>query len=144
MMGLFPEPNFYGADIYHNWFGSGSNRSYNDQFDIKIDHRFNEKNLICGKFSYQYSHGMGLDCFKNFTDPCQGGPGWTNAHVFAINDTHTFSPTLLLNVTFGFTRGVWHIDAYNPHGVTDPARHTGIPLVSAEQRIQGRAGDLYR
>jgi len=42
------------------------------------------------KYSYQYSHGKGLDCFKNFTDPCQGGPGWTNAHLFAINDTHTF------------------------------------------------------
>ena len=52
---------------------------------------------MSGKFSYQYNHGTGLDCFKNFTDPCQGGPGWTNAHLFAINDTHTFSPSLLLN-----------------------------------------------
>ena len=66
------------------------------------------------KYSYQYNHSVGLNCFKNFTDPCQGGPGWTNAHLFAINDTHTFSPTLLMNVTLGFTRGVWHIDAYNP------------------------------
>ena len=79
------------------------------------------------KFSYQYSHSMGLDCFKNFTDPCQGGPGWTNAHLFAINDTHTFSPSLLLNVTLGFTRGVWHIDAYNPHGVSDPLGTLGFP-----------------
>ena len=127
MMGLFPEPNFSGADIYQNWFASGSNRNYNDQFDIKIDNRFSEKNLMSAKFAYQYSHSVGLDCFKNFTDPCQGGPGWTNAHLFAINDTHTFSPSLLLNVTFGFTRGVWHIDAYNPHGVTDPLGELGFP-----------------
>jgi len=46
--------------------------------------------MMSVKYSYQYSHGKGLDCFKNFTDPCQGGPGWTNAHLFAINDTHTF------------------------------------------------------
>ncbi len=127
MMGLFPEPNFSGADIYQNFFASGSNRNYNDQFDIKIDNRFSEKNLMSAKFAYQYSHSVGLDCFKNFTDPCQGGPGWTNAHLFAINDTHTFSPSLLLNVTFGFTRGVWHIDAYNPHGVTDPLGELGFP-----------------
>ncbi len=79
------------------------------------------------KFSYQYNHSKGLDCFKNFTDPCQGGPGWTNAHLFAINDTYTFSPSLLLNVTLGFTRGVWHIDTYSPHGVSDPLSNLGFP-----------------
>src|ERR1700730_11418117 len=127
MMGLFPKPNFSSGGIYQNWLGSGSCRNYNDQFDIKVDHRFTQNNLMAVKFSYQYSHGKGLDCFKNFTDPCQGGPGWTNAHLFAINDTHTFSPTLLLNVTLGFTRGVWHIDAYNPHGVNDPLSTLGFP-----------------
>ena len=83
---------------------------------------------MSGKFAYQYSpSGTGLDCFKNFTDPCQGGPGWTNAHAFAINDTHTFSPTLLLTTTLGFTRGVWHIDAYNPRGEDDPLGTLGFP-----------------
>ena len=128
MMALFPEPNAPAGGIYNNWFGSGSSRSYNDQFDIKIDHRLTQNNLLSAKFSYQYSHGTGsLDCFKNFADPCQGGPGWTNAHLFALNDSHTFSPTLLLNVTLGFTRGVWHIDSYNPHGVTDPLTQLGFP-----------------
>ncbi len=127
MLKLFPEPNISGQGIYDNWFGSGSNRGYNDQFDIKVDHRFNENNLVSVKYSYEYNHGKGLNCFKNFTDPCQGGPGWTNAHLFAINDTHTFSPSLLLNVTLGFTRGVWHIDAYNPQGVSDPLGTLGFP-----------------
>lgn len=136
MMSLFPEPNFSGG-IYQNWFGSGSNRGYNDQFDIKVDHRFTEKNLMSVKFSYQYNHGKGLDCFKNFTDPCQGGPGWTNAHLFAINDTHTFSPSLLLNVTLGFTRGVWHIDAYNPHGVDDPLGTLGFPSYLQSNGFKG-------
>ena len=127
MMTYFPEPNVSGS-IYQNWFGSGSSHSTNKQFDIKIDHRFTENNLMSAKFAYQYSpSGTGLDCFKNFTDPCQGGPGWTNAHAFAINDTHTFSPTLLLTTTLGFTRGVWHIDAYNPRGENDPLGTLGFP-----------------
>jgi hypothetical protein len=127
MLQLYPEPNTPQEGIYSNWFGSGPSLNYNDQYDIKVDNRFNEKNLVSVKYSYQYSHSKGLDCFKNFTDPCQGGPGWTNAHLFAVNDTHTFTPTLLLNVTFGFTRGVWHIDAYNPHGVNDPLSTLGFP-----------------
>jgi hypothetical protein len=137
MMALFPEPNFSGGGIYQNWFGSGSNQNFNDQFDIKIDHRFSEKNLTSVKYSYQYSHSKGLDCFKNFTDPCQGGPGWTNAHLFAINDTYTLSPTLLLNATLGFTRGVWHIDAYNPHGVSDPLGTLGFPSYLESNGFKG-------
>lgn len=136
MMNLFPEPNADGS-LQTNWFGSGSNRGYNDQFDVRIDHRFSEKNLISGKFSYDYSHSKGLDCFKNFTDPCQGGPGWTNAHLFAINDSHTFSPNLLLNVTLGFTRGVWHIDAYNSHGQNDPLGTLGFPSYLGTNGIKG-------
>jgi len=128
MMSYFPEPNFAGGDYLSNWVGSGASLSSNKQFDIRIDHRFTEKDLLAGKFSYQYNPaGTGLDCFKNFTDPCRGGPGWNNAHAFALNETHTFSPTLLLNATLGFTRGVWHIDAYNPHGVNDPLGTLGFP-----------------
>jgi hypothetical protein len=128
MMSFFPEPNFPSGGYLSNWVGSGSSHSSNKQFDIRVDHRFTQNDLITGKFSYQYTpSGTGLDCFKNFTDPCQGGPGWTNAHAFAINETHTFSPTLLLNTTLGFTRGVWHIDAFNPHGQNDPLGTLGFP-----------------
>src|SRR5579864_1009796 len=128
MMALFPEPNFVSGGYLSNWVGSGGSHSSNKQFDIRIDHRFTQNDLMTGKFSYQYSpSGTGLDCFKNFVDPCQAGPGWTNAHAFAINETHTFSPTFLLTTTLGFTRGVWHIDSYNPHGVNDPLGTLGFP-----------------
>ena len=126
MMTYFPEPNFQGADIYNNWVGTGPVQNYNHQYDIKVDHRFSEKNLASAKYSYQYGNGTPFNCFKNFTDPCQGGIGWSNAHLFAINDTHTFTPTLLLNTTFGFTRGVWHDVNYNPQGVDDPLGKLGF------------------
>ena len=138
MMSYFPEPNFAGGDYLSNWVGSGASHSSNRQFDIRIDHRFSDKDLLTGKFAYQYNPaGTGLDCFKNFTDPCQGGPGWNNAHAFAINETHTFSPTLLLNTTLGFTRGVWRIDAYNPHGMNDPLGTLGFPAYLEANGFKG-------
>ena len=128
MFSYFPKSNINSSNgIYQNWYGSGSNHSYNDQFDIKIDHRFNEKNMLSGRYSQQWSHGNLFNCFNNFTDPCEGGPNKTTAHLFAINDTQAFSPTLLLNTTLGFTRGAWHIDAYNPQGVNDPLGTLGFP-----------------
>ena len=45
-----------------------------------------------------------------------------------LNDTHTFSPTLLLTGTLGFTRGAERISAYNgAGGVTDPLSKLGFP-----------------
>jgi carboxypeptidase family protein len=128
LMTYFPEPNnTTSAGIYKNWIGSGAVQDFNHQYDIKVDNRFSEKNLASVKYSYQYSNGTPFNCFKNFADPCQGGFGWSNAHLFAINDTHTFTPTLLLNATLGFTRGVWHDTNYNPQGVDDPLGKLGFP-----------------
>ena len=122
---------------------SGANQSSNDQFDIKIDHRFSQNEPAQREILVPVQHGNGLNCFKNFTDPCQGGPGWTNAHLFAVNETHTFSPTLLMNVTLGFTRGVWHIDAYNPQGVDDPLSELGFPVVSRSPTVSRVCPTIY-
>ena len=137
MFSYFPEPNIPGGSIYRNWYGAGPAHSSNRQFDIKIDHRFSEKDLLSGKFSYDYNTGTGLNCFKNFTDPCQPGPGWQNAHLFAVTETHTFSPSLLMNVTLGFTRGVWHYTAYNSQGVSDPLTTLGFPSYLNSNNFMG-------
>jgi hypothetical protein len=129
MMNLFPKPNYTGANssIYKNWFGAGANRSVGNQFDLKIDHRFSEKNLLSVKFSKGWNHGTPYNCFQNFTDPCGTGPnkGWS--YLFAVNDTHSFSPTLILTSTLGFTRGGELIFAYNKSLNADPLGALGFP-----------------
>jgi hypothetical protein len=130
MMQLFPEPSSTMANptIYDNWSASGAGHSPNDQYDIKIDHRFNQKNLLSGKYSHQWSLGSSYNCFKNFADPCAGGPSDSTANLFTLNDTHTFTPTLLLTAVLGFTRGAFRQSAYNrAGGVTDPLSTLGFP-----------------
>ncbi len=127
MMNLFPMPNIPGGSIYDNWIASGASTSSNDQFDIRIDHRFNDKNLITVKYSQGWGSGNPFNCFKNFTDPCGSGPNSSSSHVFAINDTHTFSPTLILTSTLGFTRGGENIDAYNQKANANPLGTLGFP-----------------
>ncbi len=137
LLNQFPMPNIPGGSIYHNWFGSGPNKNYDDKYDLKIDHRFSQKNLMSAKYAQEWQHGVPFDCFKNFTDPCAGGPNNTGAHLFSINDTHTLTPTLLLNVTFGFTRGMWNILAYNPQGVSDPLGKLGFPSYLGSNGFKG-------
>ena len=126
LMNLFPQPNYAAGGIYNNWRGSGANISASDQFDAKVDFRITEKNLLSVKFSHGWNNYTPYDCFNNFADPCGSGPnkGW--AWLFAVNDTQTFSPTLILTSTLGFTRGGENINAYNGMN-KDPLGALGFP-----------------
>jgi hypothetical protein len=132
LMKLFPEPlaavAAQSGTIYHNWNGSGASENPNDQYDIKVDYRFNDKNLLSAKYSDEWSSTVAYNCFGNFTDPCAGGPNKSTSHLVSINDTHTFSPKLQLTTIFGFTRGTERISAYNGDGgVKDPLSALGFP-----------------
>lgn len=127
LMNLFPMPNIPNGTIYDNWIGSGANTSNNEQYDIRIDHRFSDKNLLTAKYSQQWSNYTPYSCFKDFADPCGSGPNQGAAHLFALNDTHTFSPTLILTTTIGYTRGSEEIDAYNSSLNKNPLSTLGLP-----------------
>jgi len=147
MMSYFPQPNYAGNGIYDNWVGAGSNRGANDQFDLKIDYRISEKNLLSGKYSQQWWNNTPYNCFKNFTDPCGSGTNSGTAHLFALNDTYTFSPTLILTSTLGFTRGAWNIDAYNSSLNSNPLSTLGFPSYLNSNAFMGVPsmfiGDYY-
>jgi hypothetical protein len=109
LMAYFPEPNVNVGNAnynpYTNRVESGSVKSHNNQWDLKIDHRFNQKNLLSAKYSHQSGLSGSFNCFGDAADPCSVGPTTGSAHVFVINDTHTFNPTTLLTVSYGVTRG---------------------------------------
>ena len=107
MMQYFPLPNVNVGNSnynpYNNWLSAGSNRSRNDQWDIKIDHNFNDSNRISAKFSRGLYSGTPANPFKNALDPTVE-PGLSHTHLFALNYTRTFSAGTLLNLSYGFTR----------------------------------------
>ena len=139
VMSLFPlpTPSMSNPTLYKNWTASGASPNSNDQFDLRIDHRFNEKNLLSAKYSQEWSSYTGYDCFKTVIDPCGGGSNKSTAHIFAINDTYTFTPTLLLTTTFGITRGAMRIFAYNSSLGSDPLSTLGFPSYLEENGFNG-------
>ncbi len=129
MMNLFPNPTpgIANPSIYYNWIASGATPFSNNQFDVKIDHRFSEKHLLSGKYSQNWNSTTPYDCFKTFIDPCGSGENEGNAHLFALNDAYTFTPTFLITTTLGFTRGTTHINAYNSSLNSNPLGTLGFP-----------------
>ncbi|MDP9162073.1 MAG: Plug and carboxypeptidase regulatory-like domain-containing protein [Acidobacteriota bacterium] len=105
LMQLFPLPtratDAVGAP---NWFSSGSNRNSDNKIDAKIDYRFSDANLLSTKYSQEWGNSSSFNCFKDKADPCTSGPFNNTAHLVALNDTHTFSPTLILTLAYGYTR----------------------------------------
>ena len=115
-----PLPNLnVGTSAYNpytNWLGSPVEVTRNDQYDIKIDHRFNERNLLSVKYSRDKNSQPPFPCYSNSdpADPCTAGTYVSSAHLVAINYTHTFTPALLLTVSYGLTRGFFEqYEVYN-------------------------------
>jgi hypothetical protein len=127
LINLFPEPTS-DDDPTNNWFASGTNKSSLNQFDIKIDHRFSETKQLSAKYAERRSNSHSFNCFPNEADPCTGGPVKDNAYLFSINYLQTFSPNLVMNLSYGFTRG-----STNEAGITgdypdlNPVSDLGLP-----------------
>jgi Carboxypeptidase regulatory-like domain/TonB dependent receptor len=136
MMALFPQPNMPG-NPYLNWIASGATPSDNEEFDLKIDHRFNQKNLMSGKYSHQWSNTSPFNCFKTFIDPCGSGANKGNSNLFSLNEVYTINPTLLLTTTLGFTRGTTLIFAYNSSLNPNPLSTLGFPSYLQENGFNG-------
>ena len=101
----YPTPISSGAA--NNFTRIGNEPDDQDQFDVRLDHRFSANDQIFGRFSYA----------KDITDPVTPlpdgsgnitagviGPTDTRAQSFAGNYVHVFRPTLLNELRFGYTR----------------------------------------
>jgi Carboxypeptidase regulatory-like domain len=108
IMQYYPLPNLNngtsGYQYFNNWIGSGANVSTRDQGDMKYDHTFNDQMRLAAKYSLQRIDNLQWDCFHNIADPCTPGPDINHAYLASVNLTRTFSPSLLLTVSYGFNR----------------------------------------
>ena len=129
LMSYYPMPNNPSGGPYLNRVDSGSTRNSNNQWDLKINHSFSEKNYLEAKYSQEHGATTPFNCFGNIADPCTSGPVTGSAHLFSVTDTHTFRPTLLLTVSYGVARGTYFYPSITgdfPKG-TDPVALLGEP-----------------
>ncbi|MFN2975395.1 outer membrane beta-barrel protein [Terriglobus aquaticus] len=104
---LYPLPNkaaVAGTVISGNYVGASKKRIFNDQFDVKVDYHYHDKD----QFFVRYSQSTAGDTNTNplaitfptaSTYPTKG---------VAINEVHTFSPFIQNEARVGFFRTVWH------------------------------------
>ena len=132
MLQYYPLPNVgVGSASYNpkiNWIGNSGSRSQDDRFDIKVDHRFSERDTISMRYSQSLGNSEGVNCFGNVADPCTGGPSNSTGHSVAINYTKIFSPTTVMNITYGFARSFSYTAGVAANFPSfDPVTTLGLP-----------------
>jgi hypothetical protein len=105
---LFGKPNQSGSNTFEggtNFSFVGISPSSDNTFDVKIDHHFNDRNLLSVKYTQDNYSSNNPNCYGDFADPCSvSGPSSGHTYLLAVNYTKTFSPNLLMNITYGGSR----------------------------------------
>ncbi len=108
---LFPAPT--NGNLLNNYIASGNGAYKQNAFDTRIDYDLNQNNTIFGRFSLAYYSLSGNPSLGQLGGvgfgPGPGLAGSSNVHNYSLSSgwTHTFSPSLLMDVRFGWFQ-------YNP------------------------------
>jgi hypothetical protein len=101
----YAQPNIAGATIANNFSYNPMLIINEDDFDVKIDRKFTEKDSAFLRYS------QGHDIFSQpgvLPTPLVGdvicGPASDPAHQAVLSETHIFSPTIINTARYGWTR----------------------------------------
>jgi hypothetical protein len=102
-LNLLPQPNFGSATaLSRNYLFSGSQPFDSDQFDVRIDHQFSEKNTLFGRISRAIQSNTSPGNFNGFLGG--GTDGINNSVSGTLNDVEVFTPNLVNEARFGYSR----------------------------------------
>jgi hypothetical protein len=131
LLGRYPQPTTSG--LANNFRRLGNEPDNQDQFDVRVDHRFSEQDQVFARYSF----------FKDFTRPVTPlpdgsgaigggaalGPQDTLAQSVVGNYIHLFSPVFVNELRFGYTRR--RVDRAAQLLSSPPSGSLGIPGIPA-------------
>ncbi len=131
---LYPLPN---RDVpFANFVSSPTSSDRNDNFDVRLDHRFSDEST----FTARYSFGDRM-LFDPFTGPSFSlVPGFGNfvprrSQNLMLSETHSFSPALVNEARFAFSRVASAVTAEGRGSSLN--RQVGLPELSTNPRDFG-------
>jgi Carboxypeptidase regulatory-like domain/TonB dependent receptor-like, beta-barrel len=104
LLDLYPAPN--SPELFNNYASNPILRNNVNQFDIRIDQNFSEKDSIFGRVSYSDNPQLYPGPFGGIADggAFYAGDQTAKATNAVVSETHSFSPTLVNEARAGFNR----------------------------------------
>ncbi len=87
-----------------NFFSTRLNEEDINSYDIKIDHRFSEKNSLNGRWSFSDQKRVRASFFDQLPAGFGAGDEIGNTRQVVISDTHVFRPSMINEFRFGWTQ----------------------------------------
>src|SRR5579862_8506058 len=112
-LALFPAANIPGAPPTANYSGNVNNQYFSKTADVRIDHRFSDKDSMFGRFTYNPTTTVYPTLYPPvkvdgiLVNPGNGiypGNSTENSQAYMLDYIHIFSPTLVMELKDGFTR----------------------------------------
>lgn len=136
-------PAANGSALSNNHFFTNSQQVTDHVWALKIDHVFSDKNRIA---YFQSLDSNDTRMASDFTGPLGTGLGdsFNKPRIFRVNHDYTFSPTVLLHTTYGYSRtwNTWFVPAQKGF-----ASKVGFPGLTGDSDatpvIQFAAADAY-
>ena len=131
----WPAPNKEPSNQYtfsQNYQDAQVNKVNWSQWNLKIDHRFSDKNTMFARYTSARHQPSRNDVF---TDPNVGRNRFddqTNRN-FVISDTHTFSPTLINTLRVGTSRQLFLFETVGNY--LGYAQRIGLPASVPEDQV---------
>ncbi len=100
----YPAPNRPGLN--NNFIVQEATGGVNEQYNARIDHRISEKNSLFARYAYWKADSNAYDAWGTHTS----GQGHTGlyTHSAILGDTHTLSPTTILDLRLSYLRVFQH------------------------------------
>lgn len=141
LLGLLPSPNHSG--LQNNYFTHSPQNVYVNQYDVKIDHKFSEKDSAFGVFSRSNSSASTTQPFSTVAGGAlQINFGTTQpVYLLAFSETHIFSANFINEARAGFNHNYQsRIQAtndmmglpekYGIQGIPQIANNGGLPTIN--------------
>jgi hypothetical protein len=103
-LNAFPAPNHTSSNVLNNYANTQYliNR-YND-FDARLDYHFKSKDVLFGRYSYAQDNDQKTVAVVGLPSGFGAGSNNTHPRGVAAGETHIFSPNLINEFRFGYSR----------------------------------------
>jgi hypothetical protein len=134
---LYPAPNQPG--LINNYAVNRTNQDDTHAFDLRLDHRFSDSDQAFVRFSFANTTRHKPAPFEGYADGGGFGEGDETVGIrgLAVSYTRTFSPTLINEARFGFSRE--HTYRVQPSG-DDTSDIPGQFGIQAIPQLKGNGG----
>ena len=124
----YAAPNVAGATTANNFLFNPTRSVTEDAFDVKVDHRFSERDNAFARYSQARDSILQPGILPvPLVGSVISGPAQDPAHQAMISETHTFSPTTINSIRFGWSR--FFVYAQNFDAGLNLPTQLGIPGV---------------